>query len=130
VSTLIPAEDFACLDGLAPQILGADLFEVGGAEYVVVSSVVSSVGPVSNTDAGGYRGCITIPIANAASGAIARTSSGLPSVARWVRSSDGRFTGPCTYAEGATSFGLVVPMQFMGESLPWFRILRTSISAP
>jgi hypothetical protein len=126
VSTLVSAGDFACLDGLAPQILGPDLFTVAGSEYVVVSPV----GPVSNTDAGGYRGCLTIPIVDAGAGTIARGSGGAPSVVSWIESSDGRFTGPCTYAEGATAVGQIVPMQFSEQAQPWFRILPTTIPEP
>ncbi|HEY6460339.1 MAG TPA: hypothetical protein VIY73_09310, partial [Polyangiaceae bacterium] len=126
VSELVSASDFGCLDGGAPQVLGPDLFTVDGNEYVVVSPV----GPVSNTDAGGYRGCAAIPIADASSGAIARTDSGAPVVMRRVEADDGRFTGPCTYAEGASAIGLLVPMQFTVENLPSFRILPTTIAVP
>jgi hypothetical protein len=126
VSTLVSADDFACLDGAQPQILGPDLFTVGGTEYVVVSPV----GPVSNTDAGGYRGCLTIPIADAGAGTIARAPGGTPSVVSWVESSDGRFAGPCTFAEGATAIGEIVPMQFSDQAQPWFRILPTTLPEP
>ncbi len=126
VGTLVSADDFACLDGAEPQILGPDLFTVGGTEYVVVSPV----GPVSNSDAGGYRGCLTIPIADASAGTIARTPGGAPSVVSWVESNDGRFTGPCTYAEGATALGQIVPMQFSDQAQPWFRILPTTVAEP
>jgi hypothetical protein len=126
VSRLVPAEDFACIDGTGPDILGADLFTVGGSEYVVVSPT----GPVSNSDAGGYRGCVTIPVADAASGVIARAANGAPAVVSFVESDDGRFTGPCTYAEGATAIGQLVPMQFSVSDLPLFRILRTTLAEP
>ena len=126
VSTLVSADDFACLDGASPQILGPDLFTVGGQEYVVVSPT----GPVSNASGGGYRGCLTIPVADPTAGTLARAPNGAPAVASWVKASDGRFTGPCTYAEGATALGQVVPMQFSDQSQPWFRILRTTIPEP
>lgn len=126
VGRLVAAEDFACVNGAAPQILGADLFTVSGAEYVVVSPT----GPVSNTDAGGYRGCVTIPLADAGAGLVARASNGAPAVVSFVDSTDGRFTGPCTYAEGATALGQLVPMQFSPTDLPLFRIMRTSIPEP
>jgi hypothetical protein len=126
VSTLVSAGDFACLDGVQPQILGPDLFTVAGTEYVVVSPL----GPVSSTDAGGYRGCLTIPIADAGAGSIARAPGGAPSVVSWIESTDGRFTGPCTYAEGATAIGQIVPMQFADQAQPWFRILPTTVPEP
>jgi hypothetical protein len=126
VSTLVSANDFACLDGTVPWILGADLFTVGAAEYLVVSPS----GPVSNDDGGGYRACVTIPVADPTLGTIARASNGAPEVVSWVASSDGRFTGPCTYAEGATALGQVVPMQYSVQDLPLFRILRTTIPEP
>jgi hypothetical protein len=126
VSELLAADDFACLGGTVPQILGPDLFTVGSAEYVVVSPV----GAVSNTDTGGYRGCVTIPIADPAAGTVARLANGAPSVVSWVRASDGRFTGPCTFAEGATAIGQVVPMQFTDRSQPWFRIAATDVPEP
>jgi hypothetical protein len=126
VATLVASEDFVCLGGAAPQILGADLFVVGGAEYVVVSPS----GPVSNNPAGGYRACMTIPVSDADAGAISRSSNGAPTVVSWVAASDARFTGPCTYAEGATAIGQLVPMQFSDQSQPWFRILRTSLPEP
>jgi hypothetical protein len=126
VGTLLSASDFACLDGTVPQLLGPDLFLVGNQEYIVVSPV----GPVSNTDAGGYRACVTIPVSDPTTGTVARTSAGAPLVVSWVTASDGRFTGPCTYAAGATALGQLVPMQFSDESQPWFRILRTAIPEP
>jgi hypothetical protein len=126
VSTLVSADDFACIDGAVPQILGSDLFMVGGTEYVTVSPT----GPVSSSDAGGYRACVTIPVADATTGTIARASNGAPSVVSWVKAADGRFTGPCTYAEGATAIGQIVPMQFSDEAQPWFRIMRTSVPEP
>jgi hypothetical protein len=126
VSKLVAAEDFACIHGAAPQILGADLFTVGSSEYVIVSPT----GPVSNTDAGGYRGCVTIPLADAGAGLIARASNGAPAVVSFVEAADGRFTGPCTYAEGATAIGQLVPMQFSPTDLPLFRIMRTTIPEP
>jgi len=126
VSTLVASDDFACLDGAAPEILGADLFEIAGAEYLVVSPT----GPVSNSAAGGYRACMTIPLSDADAGTIARGSNGAPNVVSFVAASDGRFTGPCTYAEGATAIGQLVPMQFTDQSQPWFRILRTTLTEP
>jgi hypothetical protein len=126
VGTLVSADDFPCIDGTTPQIQGPDLFTANGVEYVVVSPT----GPVTNTDAGGYRGCITIPITDPETGTIARAPNGAPSVVSWVEASDGRFTGPCTYAEGATAIGQVVPMQFSDEALPWFRIVPTTVSEP
>lgn len=125
VSTLVAADDFACLDGTAPQLLGPDLFTVGSSEYVVVSPI----GPVSDGGAG-YRGCLTLPVADPAKGAIARTASGAPVVDSWVRATDGRFTGPCTYAEGATALGLLVPMQQPDPVEPPFRIFRPGIPQP
>jgi hypothetical protein len=126
VSTLVSADDFGCLGGAVPQILGPDLFTVAGREYVIVSPV----GPVTNTSGGGYDGCATIPVADPSSGTIARTDAGTPAVVSWVQANDGRFTGPCTYAEGATAIGQIVPMQFSQQSPPLFRILRTSLAEP
>ncbi len=126
VSNLVSADDFGCIGGSVPQILGPDLFTVSGTEYVVVSPV----GPVSNSASGGYRGCVTIPLADASAGTIARSADGAPSVVSWVQATDGRFTGPCTYAEGATAIGQIVPMQFSAQELPLFRILRTNLVEP
>jgi hypothetical protein len=126
VSTLLSADDFGCIEGTVPQVLGPDLFSVAGAEYLVVSPT----GTVSNTDAGGYLGCVTLPITDPTTGTIARAANGAPSAASWVEAADGRFTGPCTYAEGATALGQIVPMQFTDQALPWFRILRTSVAEP
>jgi hypothetical protein len=126
VSTLVSADDFACIDGASPQILGADLFVAGGSEYLIVSPS----GPVSNTTGGGYRACVTIPMSDAATGILARAPNGAPAVASWVAATDGRFTGPCTYAEGATQMGELVPMQFSDQSQPWFRILKTTLAEP
>jgi hypothetical protein len=126
VSELVAAEDSACLDGTVPQILGSDLFIAGGNEYLIVSPV----GSISNSSAGGYKGCVTIPLADASAGTVARDANGAPSVVSWAKATDGRFTGPCTYAEGATAIGQLVPMQFSDQSTPWFRILPTNIPEP
>ena len=126
VSTLVSDQDYACLGGTVPQILGADLFFVGAQEYLSVTPV----GPIDHPADVAYRGCVTIPLADGDAGTIARASNGAPAASRFVQSSDDRFTGPCTYAEGATSAGEMVPMQFHDGSPPYFRIMRTSIAAP
>jgi hypothetical protein len=126
VGLLVAADDFACIPGSVPQVLGADLFSVGSGEYVVVSPS----GPVTNASGGGYVGCVTIPLADAGAGLIARAPNGAPAAVSYVQASDGRFTGPCTYAEGATAIGQVVPMQFSTTDLPLFRILPTTLPEP
>jgi hypothetical protein len=127
VSVLVSDADAPCLDGALPHVQGPDLFTAGGKAYVTVTPV----GPVTHGlggDPTGYRGCMTIPIDDLAGGKIARTPTGAPSVARWMRAPDGRFTGPCTYAEGATALGYLVPE--LNDTAAPFGILRTTLTAP
>jgi len=127
VSTLVSASDFACLGGALPEVTGPDLFLVNGAEYLTVSPV----GPVSHPDASaGYRGCLTMALADADAGTITRGPNGAPTVLRSLQSSDGRFAGPCTYAQGATALGQVLPMQFSDDPPRVFRIFRTTVPVP
>ncbi len=126
VSTLVDATDGPCLDGTTARVQGPDLFTVGGKAFVIVTPV----GPVSPTlGDDGYRGCVTIPIADLARGKIARTGNGAPAVARFIHAPDGRFTGPCTYAEGATALGYLVP-ELTGSATTPFGVTRTTITAP
>ncbi len=127
VSTLVDFTDAPCLDGTLPHVQGPDLFTALGKTYVSVTPV----GPVTNglgTYPSGYRGCMTIPIDDLATGRIARTPAGAPKVERWMHAPDGRFSGPCTYAEGATALGYLVPE--LNDSASPFGIARTTLTAP
>ena len=126
VSELVSDQSYACLGGTVPQMLGADLFFVGAQEYLSVTPT----GPNEHPTDVGYRGCLTIPLADVDAGTLAKAANGSPAVSRWINSADNRFTGPCTYAEGATSTGEMVPIQFADGTSPRFRIYRTSIAAP
>ena len=116
--TLLSSEDARCLGSPEGRINAADLFFAGGHEYV-------SVTPDS---ASGYHGCLVLPIDDPVSGAVRRSAAGGPVAVRRL-DAPGRFTGACSYAEGATALGYVVPIAFLGEARP-FRMFRTGLAAP
>jgi hypothetical protein len=127
VSTLIDGADAACLDGTLRQVQGPDLFSVAGKTYLGITPV----GPVvrgTQTIPNGYRGCMTIPMDDLATGKLARTATGAPKVVRWMAPPDGRFAGPCTYAEGATALGYL--MNELNDGTAPFGILRTPPTPP
>jgi hypothetical protein len=110
------------------MISAPDLFIADGKPYLLVTSV-GHVSPGLDPSGVDYRACLTIPIDDLASATVARAGGGgAPAVLRELRAGDGRFAGACTYAEGATAAGYLVPELY--ATAPAFRILRTAIAAP
>lgn len=116
VSTLLEPEDANCLTPGA-SINAAELFAVDGKVYVSGSP----------SDTGGYHGCLIYQIDDLAGGRIKRHPDGKPVVTRTIVPTPTRFSGACSYAQGAGGFSMIVG--FLGEARP-FRIFRTGIAAP
>ncbi|MDB4993990.1 MAG: hypothetical protein JWM74_1422, partial [Myxococcaceae bacterium] len=114
VTTLVRADQAACLGTTSPRISAPSLFFSGGHEYLVVSPEVEGAG---------YQGCVTLAIENIAKGGVARTP------VRFLAAPGGRFSGACAYAEGASPSGYLMPQAFLGTPRP-FRIFRSKLGAP
>jgi hypothetical protein len=88
----------------------ADLFVAGGVEYVSATPGASG---------GKYLGCEIWPV-DAVRGPPLRS----------IVASPARFAGACTYAEGATAMGYVLPVGFLDVPPRVFRIFATTVPAP
>ncbi len=124
VGTLLDGADVACLG--AQSVNGADLFQAGGADYLMVTPIA----PISIPAGVDYAGCWVIPIDDPLTARIARGAGGAPTIARSWAAADGRFAGPCTFAEAATGAGYLVPTVHPEAPTSAFRIERTGVAAP
>ena len=119
LAKLLDADDAACLGISASRINAAELFFTGGKEYLIATP---------ETESEGYRGCYVFPIDDPISGLVSRDAQGKPVVVRKIDNPDKRFSGACSYAEGAP--GYLVPIAFLNEPPKLFRTFRTNIMAP
>ncbi len=120
---LLEAEDSFCVGGSVAQINAADLFFAQGKSYLLATPA----GAIPGFDQPGYRGCFLFDL-EPGGAAVSRDSAGAPVVSRVLDSSDQRFTGACSYGEGASALGYVVhELAYTGPS---FHALRSSITAP
>lgn len=120
---LLEASDSYCLGGTRDQINAADLFFAGGKSWLVATPA----GTIPGFPDTGYRGCFVLPLATGGM-AVERDGNGAPVVERFLDSSDGRFTGACSVAEGASALGYVV--HELASSGPPFRALASTTAAP
>ena len=111
VGTLLRADDAAC-SGNPPGLNGADLYATNGIEYVIATP----------SDQTGYRGCMTFPIDDPATGRVKRDGQGRAAVASELTA--GQFDGACTFADGAG--GTMLDVGFLQTARP-FRIYRPGL---
>ncbi len=116
LATLLRPDDAACLTPGA-SLNAPDLFATGGTEYVSATP----------SDSTGYHGCLVFAVADPATGALHRDPSGRAIATRAIATSNGQFSGACTYADGAGGYAMDVG--FLAAARP-FRIARTAIAAP
>ncbi|MBK7862444.1 MAG: hypothetical protein IPJ65_28310 [Archangiaceae bacterium] len=118
VSTLVNRSEALALGasgGLGPQASGPALFTWRGAEYLSITPN-GPVGAAGN----GYRGCLVLGFSDLDAGTLEKCG-GAPVVKKAFLGFDRAFTGPCTFAEGATSPGMLVPTADL-TATPKFRI--------
>ncbi len=125
VSELLAAADSLGIGGSRPQINAPDLFVAGGHEYLIASPAGPVTLPQGSFD--GYTGCTVFDMAD--SDRVARDCLGKPRVVRSILGPAGQFIGACTFAEGATGAGYVVPEIIFSASPP-FRLFRPGIAGP
>lgn len=106
------------------DVNAADLFVVSGQTYL-------SVTPSGPTALGfvGYRGCAILQL-TAARDAVERTDAGTPLVCRTLDGPGEPFAGACTYAEGATGVGYLLPQLGLDGGSFAFRIFSSGVLAP
>lgn len=122
VGALLSDEDANCMG--SRQVNAAHLFAVGTDVYLLASTA----GPVTGGFQG-YDGCSVFRIDDLVKGRIQRDGTA-PEVLRRIVGSGGRFTGACTYAEGATSLGYVASSLALESPPRVFRMLSTGVAAP
>ncbi len=115
--TLLRPEDAACLTPGA-SINAADLFASGGTVYVAASP----------SDDSGYHGCLVFPIDDLATAKIHRDAMGHALPSRTIAVDPTRFSGACTFADGAA--GYLLPVAFLDQPPRVFRMFHTAITAP
>ena len=120
VSRLLGAVD---APAFGSDLNAADLFVVSGRTYL-------SVSPSGPTALGfvGYRVCAILPL-TALGDAVERDDAGLPVVCRTLDGPGRPFAGACTYAEGATQVGYLLPQVSLDGGVP-FRIFSSGVPAP
>lgn len=116
---LLDGKDAACLGVAEPRVNAGELFFAGGKEYLIATP---------GTQKDGYRGCYVFPIDDPVMGAVRRDPQGNPIFVRRIDNPTKRFTGACSYAEGAP--GYLVPIAFLDQPPNVFRIFKTNIAAP
>jgi hypothetical protein len=120
VSRLLDDADAAAFGS---DVNAADLFVVAGRTYL-------SVTPSGPTALGfvGYRGCVILPL-TAEGDSVERDDAGAPLVCRTLDGPGQPFAGACTYAEGATAVGYLLPQLSLDGGTP-FRIFSSAVQAP
>lgn len=123
-ATLLQGSDALCVGGTVPQINAAELFQAQGKTWLIATPA----GPVPGVGTA-YRGCVVFPVAAGGKG-VPRDASGAPLVERVIDTPDGRFTGACSVAEGASSLGYAVSALNSATAPTGFRIYRSGQTAP
>jgi hypothetical protein len=120
VSRLLDETDAAAFGS---DVNAADLFVVSGRTYL-------SVTPAGPTALGfvGYRGCAILALTAEGDG-VERDDAGAPLVCRRLDGPGQPFSGACTYAEGATAVGYLLPQLSLDGGVP-FRIFSSGVQAP
>ncbi len=110
-------------EAFGSDLNAADLFVVSGRTYL-------SVSPSGPTALGfaGYRGCAILQL-TASGDAVERNDAGAPVVCRSLDGPGLPFAGACTYAEGATALGYLLPQLSLDGGV-LFRIFGSGVSAP
>jgi hypothetical protein len=119
VGTMLRPADGDCIAG-ATGVNAADLFVSGGTEYL-------SATPGDST--GAYLGCLVFSVANPATGAVDRDSTGHAIVTRTIAPQPAQFSGACTFADGAGGYALDVGL-LAPTVQRRFRIFRPGVPAP
>jgi len=106
------------------DVNAADLFVAQGRTYL-------SVTPSGPTALGfdGYRGCAILEL-TASGEAVERTDAGTPVVCRTLDGPGQPFAGACTYAEGASAVGYLLPQLGLDGGTLDFRIFGSAVAAP
>jgi hypothetical protein len=123
VARLLGDADALALGSDGPQLNAADLFLAGGRTYLSVSP-----GGPNALGFDGYRGCAILELTSAGD-AVERSDAGTPRVCRTLDGPGTPFAGACTYAEGASAIGYLLP-QLSLEGPPPFRIFTSGVPAP
>lgn len=121
---LLEANDAFCLGGTVPQVNAAELFRVQGKSYLIATPAGPT--PVVGT---GYRGCFVFELATGGTGVV-RDAAGAPVVTRLLDSPDGRFTGACSVAEGASAAGYLVSEASLDAPPKLFHVFASGTPAP
>jgi len=121
---LLSAQDATCLGASKPQVNAPDIFTAQGKTWMLATPA----GPLPGGGEG-YRGCALFELAVGGT-AVKRDANGSPIVTRFLDSADQRFTGGCSYAEGATAMGYLVPQANIQGTNVTFHIFESAVTAP
>ncbi len=98
----------------------------GGREYLIATPA----GPVTIPNGptfDGYTGCIVVAMQDP--DRVARGCDGALAIVRTIRAPAGQFIGACTFAEGATAAGYIVPEAVFTDARR-FRLFGPGIAGP
>ena len=120
VSTLLDEQDGLALGGTVAEVDAPELFDAGGASYLVVSTR----GPVAGSDVPGLDACVTVTLASP--DAVERGCDGHPVVTRRIVEAHQTTFGACSYSVQTGYYGAAT---LTGDPRP-ARIYRTGITSP
>jgi hypothetical protein len=95
VGLLLGVADGTTLGSTSPGLMPSDLFQVGGATYLIVSTLGST--PVVADAPSGYTSCATVRIDDLASAAVQRDAQGNAVALRKIVAPGGTFAGACAF---------------------------------
>jgi hypothetical protein len=121
---LLSADDALCIGASKPQINAPDIFTAQGKSWLLATPA----GPLPGGGEG-YRGCALFELAVGGT-AVKRDGNGAPIVTRFLDSADQRFTGACSFDEGASAMGYLVPQADIQGTSATFHIFESKTNAP
>jgi len=126
VGALLTAADGPSIGSNSTGVQPTDLFQFGGATYLVVSTL-GTTPTIANSPAG-YTSCTTIAIDDLASAKVARDGANNPRVMRKLVAPGGTFAGACAF-KPEFSAGYLVP-QVVASASPANQVLESGIRCP
>jgi hypothetical protein len=126
VGALLTPADGPSIGSNSTGVQPTDLFQVGGATYLVVSTL-GTTSTIANSPAG-YTSCTTIAVDDLASAKVARDASNHPVVVRKLVAPGGAFAGACAF-KPEFSAGYLVP-QVVASASPANEVLESGIRCP
>lgn len=127
VGTVLYHNDMGGIGPLGPQVSGGDIFDAGGATYLLASTN-GSVDYFGSREPG-YDGCALFKFADFTRGTLVGCGHGPQEIDRF-NDRGFRYNGGCTYAPGASAAGLMGDVAAGTGSTSAFQVFATGKALP